>query len=51
MNEKVEEKKVLNLKKEYVKPTLLNMGSMQKVTLGGSEVHGDSGGNPPLMNP
>ncbi len=54
MNEKIDSnknEKEFNSKKEYLKPTLLDMGSMQQVTLGGSQVHGDSGGNPPLMNP
>ena len=54
MNEKIDStknEKEFNSKKEYTRPTLLNMGSMQDVTLGGSQVYGDSGGNPPLMNP
>ncbi len=36
-------------KKSYTTPTLSSMGSMQKITQGGSQVYGDSGGSG-LMN-
>ena len=42
--------KDLDTKKHYNTPRLLSMGSMQKVTLGGSQVFGDSGQVPPLVN-
>ncbi len=42
--------KAFEKKKNYHCPTLSKMGSMQKVTLGGSQVFGDSGATPPLMN-
>ena len=34
---------LLDKKKNYVSPTLSKMGSMQKITLGGSQAPGDSG--------
>ena len=37
-------------KKQYNTPKISNMGSMQKITLGGSQTFGDSGQVPPLVN-
>lgn len=51
MNEKIkgsyepqELSKTFEKKKNYSSPTLSKMGSMQKITLGGSQIFGDSGG-------
>jgi len=48
-DQKMNKSKVSELKK-YTQPELRKMGSMQKVTLGGSQAIGDSGTNG-LVNP
>ncbi len=43
-------RKVFEKKKNYHSPVLSKMGSMQKVTLGGSQIVGDSGQTVELIN-
>ena len=57
MNEKTKESveyqkpnKGLEKKKSYTTPTLSKMGSMQRITQGGSVTPGDSGQGAELMN-